>query len=559
MMRILWIAGTLVALNIIPRDALADDPTSETTPLVTEQAQPSSDDGDNTNAEPGSDNGENTPSDATPQASATAPLTRTSAIEHLQGLGDLSGLSSDDLWALYDDTSEKFNDSVDAVDGVAPDTTIGHRLYVEAIGNSLEMIDILGEVLRRPGELTEEERVDAMDSLMTIEQVLGSLMVEINECERAVTVLRELSERPETLDRPLLLRATTKWLGQAEICVERERLEAEIQRSELENDQAELDQLRQRLADAQQRESSAAAETGAHSAGGDATSNEDTLVLSRSELLSVLRESAEERRTAALLAQSSRLDIASAPLMEFGLRLHYGWLKTPDFVLRLAFDQFVSHSDDAHRNNIIGGEFFFRRRHRSQFGIEFNYADLSMQDGWFLQRRKNRSAAKWVQNDIEVYSLAMTFEAIAPIDKKERFQLYFRTLLGLSLITGDFQQTKVDGSCLGEASYEANDPNLFEVGMPCWPTSDAPRIRNTPDDGKVPPVLPTLGASIGARYVLFDRVQIGIEAGWRDLYFYGNANIGFIFARKTENRRVVERNRERVVQEEADAIEALAQ
>lgn len=549
-MRTLWIASALLSLTIAPSIAMAQDATlpAQDAPLADTEA----------GADAAADDAVDATEVAEPAPVVTLPPAPRSAIEHLQGHPNLVGLDSDALWTLYETTYEQFEGAVAAVDGAAPDTTTGNRLYIDAIARSLEMADILKEVLARPGELTAEERVDATDSLMTIEQVAGSLMVEINECERAVYLLRGLAARPETAERPLLMRATTKWLGQAEVCVERERLEEQVRLSELRNDQAEIDRLRQRLTDAQARESTAAAETGSAAAGGQPTSGGDTLVLSRTELLTVLRESADERRTA-LLAQSSRLDIASAPLMEYGFRFHYGWLKIPDFALKLSFEKFISTSADDSRNNYIGGEFFFRRRHRSQFGIEFAYADLSTEDGWWLSRRKERSAAQWIQNDLEVYSLAFSFEAIAPVDKKERMQLYFRTHIGLSLILGEFRQTKANTACLGEAAYERNNPDLFQVGFPCWPTVDSPQLRETSNDWGVPPVLPTIGAAIGARYVLFDRVQLGIEAGWRDVYFYGNANIGFIFARKEENKRVVRRNRERVVQEEADAIEALAQ
>lgn len=546
-MRILWIAGAILSLNLLPGIASAEQGSQE--PASDAEATTAS--SEVTEETPIID-----PTIVDPALFQRPP----SAIAHLRGYPNLAGLDANELWDLYDTTYEKFEAAVGAADGVPPDSTSGHRLYVDAIARSLEMVDILKEVLARPGELTAEERVDAFDSLLTIEQVTGSLMVEISECERAVGVLRGLAARPETAERPLLMRATSKWLGQAEVCVERERLEEQVRLSELRDDQNEIQRLRQRLADAQQRESTAAAETGSQatgSTGAAPASSGDTLVLSRTELLQVLRESADERRTA-LLTQSSRLDIASAPLMEYGLRLHYGWLKTPDFAVRLGFDKFTSHSVGDERNNYIGGEVFFRRRHRSQFGLEFAYADLSTEDGWWQPRRKNRTSAVWVENDLEFYSLAFSFEAIAPVDKKERLQLYFRTHVGLSLILGDFKQTRVDGACLGEAGYEPNDPDLFQLGMPCWPTVDSPQLRDKPNDWRIPPVLPTIGASIGARYVFFDRVQLGIEAGWRDVYFYGNANIGFIFARKEENRRVVERNRERVVQEEAAAIESLA-
>src|SRR5699024_9931896 len=92
--------------------------------------------------------------------------------------------------------------------------------------------------------LSEDEALGAEDSYLTVQQVMGSMMVDIGECRRAIDVLQTLESDPETHDRALLLKATRRWLGKAERCVERQDLEAQIAARESEASDEELSRLR---------------------------------------------------------------------------------------------------------------------------------------------------------------------------------------------------------------------------------------------------------------------------------------------------------------------------
>lgn len=469
--------------------------------------------------------------DVAPPPSAVVVPARQSALTHVQGRPDASSLDAATLWTEYEVAFATFEDRIAKIDSDRPTTARGHRLYVDAIEASINLRDLLQELLNRPEELSGEERVDALDSFLTIEQVAGSLMVEIEECEQGHRTLRALMDRAETQERAILVQSTQRWLDNADRCLVRQKLEDTIAAQEASSDQADLERLRGQLA-------AARADEGQERAA-QAEADGDALVLSRAELLAILRSSAEERR-----AQfGSDFDFyvhprAHIPTHEYGFEFRGGILRTPEFALDMMFDVHASHWDPK-INTTFGGSFFVRKNRRSQLALNVDWADLATDDHWWVQKRRARSAAKWVENDAALLSITFGVDVVAPITKNERFQFYFGGLFGISTNLGDVYTTKVDpGLCLtGVSGSKTGHTERFEVGGLCYPSVDSPVvIEDSRTTASIPVILPSIGMQMGFRYVIADRVQLSIGGGLRDIYFYGNAGIGVIVARKYKNR-----------------------
>lgn len=468
-------------------------------------------------------------------------------VDLIQGRPDAPELATGELWEAYESTYATFERRLTAVEEADPRSTTGYRVYIDAIESSMQLSDLLEELLNRDGELSAEEEVAALDSLLTIRQVVGSMLVEIQECERAAEILEPLAAREETLERPLLYQGTQRWLQSAQRCIERQALEAEVRAAEEEGYQAEVARLREELAAAQAREeelreeqqaqeerAARATEAGAEGqeAGAGGASGDEEIRMSRGELLALLRMSATDRQAAYQEAPTPEPD--TTPRMEYGFQFYGGVIGTPDFALDALFDVHPNHWRNGSRNYTLGGEFFFRKRRSSALSVGLHYTDLGTETHWWVRNNKPRGDAKWTENNLQTLTAAFGFETIAPLDRRERLQFFFNIHLGLSFVLGDFVQTEVDESCLSVPPDAENGGAAdFRAGGSCLPTPDAPAVDpSTRDSDVLPPVLPSVGIGLGLRYMIADRVQIGVETGFRDVYFYGTGNIGVIFARR---------------------------
>lgn len=468
-------------------------------------------------------------------------------VDLIQGRPDAPELSTNELWEAYEGTYATFERRLTAVEEADPRSTTGYRVYIDAIESSMQLSDLLEELLNRDGELSAEEEVAALDSLLTIRQVVGSMLVEIQECERAAEILEPLAAREETLERPLLYQGTQRWLQSAQRCLDRQALEAEVRAAEEEGYQADVARLREELAAAQAREQELIEEQEAQEeraarareedaegqeGGASGASGDEEIRMSRGELLALLRMSATDRQAAYQEAPTPEPD--TTPRMEYGFQFYGGVIGTADFALDALFDVHPNHWRNGSRNYTLGGEFFFRKRRSSALSVGLHYTDLGTETHWWVRNNKPRGDAKWTENNLQTLTAAFGFETIAPLDRRERLQFFFNIHLGLSFVLGDFVQTEVDESCLSVPPDAENGGAAdFRAGGSCLPTPDAPALDpSTRDSSVLPPVLPSVGLGLGLRYMIADRVQIGVETGFRDVYFYGTGNIGVIFARR---------------------------
>lgn len=465
--------------------------------------------------------------DANGDAAATeTPIAAPAPIDplaHITGRPDARSLSTDALWTEFEIAFANFERDLAMTEEAPPTSQTGFRNYVQAIDSAAQVRDLLRALLVS-GDLTDADHLDATDSVLTIDQVAGSLMVEIEQCERGADTLRTLLARPETLERPLLVQGATQWLGKAERCLERQRLQAQLAERESLATEEELDRLRQELADAE----SAGAAIDAAEAGGA----EDEIVLSRAELLSILRESAGERRADGTYSALFEHPRAHLPSHEFGFAFRGGITHMPNFILSGMYERHGTAGPEP----LYGGSFFVRKNERlREISLNYDHTHLDLGADWWVRRNKTRGSTRWTELHGTKHTITVGLDRNFPIGKRERFQFHIGGLFGFSIMPNLVDdRARVDaGACLiGVSGDTSGHLERFEPGGACEGAQDPTRT----DRVGIPKFLPSLGLRGGMRYVIADRVQIGAEAGVHDLYFFANANIGFIVGRKFDNR-----------------------
>ncbi len=155
-----------------------------------------------------------------------------------------SAQHNDALWNRYLEAATTFGELYAQTEELDPIATRGNRIYRDTIDAGQQLVDVLDELLALEEGITPEEGLAALDSLLTTRQIIGALMVEVQQCNEGLAELDSLLEHPGLADRPLVLESTTLWKGRAETCIAQQE-----RASERERRAAELEAEQQRLAD----------------------------------------------------------------------------------------------------------------------------------------------------------------------------------------------------------------------------------------------------------------------------------------------------------------------
>src|SRR5690625_849360 len=446
---------------------------------------------------------------------------RVDPLAEYKGRPDANALTVDTLWGDFDEAFGRFQDYLAESEEAPADTQTGYRSRVRAIGAAMEVRDLLGALLQS-GELNADEALGAQDSFLTVQQVMGSMMVDIGECQRATKVLRDLENNPDTHERTLLLKGTSRWLAKAERCVERQKLEAQIAARESEADEEELARLRAQL------ESSKSEEARADER--DRLEESDDLTLSRGELLDLLRQSAASRHEKSALDTRFGTARKGLPTHEYGINLYGGINHTPNFASRGLLEPGV-RVEPAPRGH-YGIAFFVRKNARKRdISLNYDYTSFDFGEHWWLRKNQARGDAKWLDiGMVTKHTITVGVDRNFVFGAKERFQIHIGGLFGLSVLPNNtYDREKVDLGCLvGVNKDKSGHLDRFQEGGVCY--DDSRKL----DDGRVklPPILPSIGLRAGLRYVIADRVQIGAQGGFQDGYFFANGVVGVIVGRK---------------------------
>lgn len=433
---------------------------------------------------------------------------------------NLSSVPLEQLWERFASVSSDFNALLDSSQSTAPNSQTGYRQRVNAIQKASELRAIVAEILQR-NVLSREDEQSAIDTFLTAQQVKGSLMVDIGDCKEAKSILQELANDPATKKRKLLLDATNKWVTKAQRCYERQLAEEQLASEQRAKEQEELKQLQDEIRAAE-------------------------LKKRNDEIARLQRELDEaKRRELEADVHDNRSGVANnlrdvprtdAPKEEekppspkqLGLGLSIGMSQVPEFIPGLAYSLHGSP-----KLALMGGGFFFIRKNDKKRDITINYDATAVDFGssWWLKNDHAAGDAKWLELRVPKHTITVGVERNFMLDKKKNFHFHLGALFGLSILpsTTFVRQTVDPGQCL----YDIPDGDMgpyterFAVSGACH---DA-RV----DDGhlKLPPVLPSIGLRLGFRYIIANRVQVGVQGGVQDGYFFGQIAAGVILADTT--------------------------
>ena len=150
---------------------------------------------------------------------------------------------ADDIWQRYDGAADGFTNVYTQSQSMDPRTTQGNRVYRQAISQGQRLVEVLEELLQLRTGITPQERIAALDELLTTRQVVGALMTEIGLCEEGLAELEQVLAHPGVQERPILIQTAQRRKAEAEVCIaqqqaEAERLERERRIAELERELA---------------------------------------------------------------------------------------------------------------------------------------------------------------------------------------------------------------------------------------------------------------------------------------------------------------------------------
>lgn len=211
----------------------------------------------------------------------------------------------------------------------------------------------------------------------------------------------------------------------------------------------------------------------------------------------------------------------------------------PQFGLNPFFARSVSHWDDGAKF-IFGGELLFRLKGTQDIVIGVDYADYSTRDGWWLDDDDPVQAADWVNNNLRSLNLTLEWNGISTLTDDGRLQLYGGAGLGVGVRMGRFRKFDINEGCV------TNDGALSQLDAltPDTLCGGGDAVRDGSPDGEtavfedenIPRVIPSIVFSLGLRYMIADVVSIGIEAGFKNIAFYGGLEVGFMLGRTTNPR-----------------------
>lgn len=210
---------------------------------------------------------------------------------------------------------------------------------------------------------------------------------------------------------------------------------------------------------------------------------------------------------------------------EFMITARARAITVPGFLLDLFLDQHGSHWSDGHKNMSYGGEFVWRRGDDFELGFAVDYADLSMPGDFFLEKDGDPQKADWAIVDLQL--LSVVFSAYWFWNIQPWFAPYVGGGIGPGFIMGNITYYQPDRSHL---CYSDLGQNLSTAPPSCFlpdgePDPEAINFDQPDIEDRVPPLIPVLNITAGARFTIANHMVLKLEAGFYD-YFFAGAAIG---------------------------------
>jgi hypothetical protein len=133
--------------------------------------------------------------------------------------GTAEAQTVDELWDRYEALATEYEDLQTECDEGDRATTYINRICRGAAEQSLELADVIEELLGADTSLVEADRELLIDGMLTNRQIAGALWVELGECEIGKPILDDVLGRPEVESRQIVAQAAATWQVRAQECI----------------------------------------------------------------------------------------------------------------------------------------------------------------------------------------------------------------------------------------------------------------------------------------------------------------------------------------------------
>lgn len=203
---------------------------------------------------------------------------------------------------------------------------------------------------------------------------------------------------------------------------------------------------------------------------------------------------------------------------EFMIAARFRAILVPGFALNWFLDEHENMWTKGTTNFSWGGEAIWRRAKEYEIGVAVDYADLSMPDGWWLDRGEPPHEADWTTVDLKL--LSVTFETRWFWRPQPWLSPYLGVSIGPGFVLGEVRKRNPGPGTDCRAALEAGTFDPDE----CRDASgeiDLDKFEAGERETTIPPIVPVLGAVAGLRFNVADYVAIKVEMGFQDYFFLG--------------------------------------
>lgn len=176
----------------------------------------------------------------------------------------------------------------------------------------------------------------------------------------------------------------------------------------------------------------------------------------------------------------------------------------PSGILDAFFDQHANTWQDGNPNFAFGVDYTLRRVGSWEFNAGAYWTDLSMPDGYWVEKDKDLSAADFTR--VGLSTIALEAEFFGFWDIIPELSWYYGGGIWAGVILGELEKANIDDRCpgieAGDISGCSND-GFFE-----------------PEEG-IPPFIGFVSVTTGLRLVLEERFVMKLEGGFNGLLFGG--------------------------------------
>jgi opacity protein-like surface antigen len=222
---------------------------------------------------------------------------------------------------------------------------------------------------------------------------------------------------------------------------------------------------------------------------------------------------------------------ASEPALEAGAKIEVTAraraIAVPDAMLGAFFQEHASHWD-GQANMAYGVALKFRQPSGYEFGLAFDYADLKMQDQFWLENDEPPTEADYTQMNLGLVSAVVSMNWYWPAT--EWLAPYAGLGLGAGFVLGEtIQINPRQGSACRNGLGQ--DPDQFAPDV-CFTDDGEPDPTqletDSPDANNFVPVVPVVRVGGGLRFQIEEVGVIRLEIGFQD-YVYAGLSAGVQF------------------------------